>query len=374
MFYVAVTEFHTEAGAEGWSAIYQLGVEHGKFEWLDWSFDITSNYTIWASLIASTIGGLAAYGTDQMMAQRSFCCKGPKEARLAIITSSVSQILMVICLFVGLALWAYYKHSGLEGVPNAWEWEQITENPNRLVPVFVKFRVNWIFGGLIVAGIFAAAISSLDSILAALSQQTLAAVRGKKGEQEGGLKDIALSRMFVLGWAFVLCGMASLFWLMADSATLLIELALAVVGYTWGGILGAFLMAIIPSWRRKAKGIEYAAALSVITIFAITRNEVWSTVVIGLAFLIMIVSAFFYLKKPAVKVAFMIPYMAFILALSIARVYVELNALENINITVGWPWYAPLGCLIMVSSALLICEPMDGKPEENSDKAEAQTA
>ena len=50
---------------------------------IDLSLDPRLNYTLLAGLIASTIGGLASYGTDQMMAQRMFCCEGPREARKA---------------------------------------------------------------------------------------------------------------------------------------------------------------------------------------------------------------------------------------------------------------------------------------------------
>ncbi|HNT35034.1 MAG TPA: hypothetical protein PKH07_08560, partial [bacterium] len=72
----------------------------GKFHWLNFSWDFRQNYTIWAAVIASSIGGLNAYGVDQMMVQRCFCCKGPKEARKAIIWSSIGQLIMIICLFV----------------------------------------------------------------------------------------------------------------------------------------------------------------------------------------------------------------------------------------------------------------------------------
>jgi SSS family transporter len=349
-------EFHTVDGQAGVGVIVDLASKAGKFNVFNWEFDLRQNYTVWAAVIASTIGSLAAYGTDQMMVQRCFCCKGPQEARRAIIWSSVSQVLMLICLLMGVGLWAYYQKSGLPDTPNAWELHQINENPNRLVPVFIRFRVHWFFGGLMVAGIFAAAISSLDSILAALAQQSMAWVKKMAGHEHGDAEDVRQSRMFVVLWAVVLCGMASLFYFMADNATLLIELALSVVGFVQGGILGAFLMAIVPRLRRKADGMEFAAALSVMSIFAISRHGVWDTrALIAASVILVLLSVAMRMKKDFWVVVKLLPFLAFIFFLNVYKYDAGGGAMTNLSL--GWPWYAPLGCLVMVLSAMLICEP-----------------
>lgn len=361
-------EFHTVDGQSGIGVIIDLASREGKFQVFNWEFDLRMNYTIWAALIASTIGSLAAYGTDQMMVQRCFCCKGPKEARRAIIWSSVSQILMLICLLMGVGLWAYYQRSGLPDTPNAWEAFQINENPNRLVPVFIRFRVHWFFGGLMVAGIFAAAISSLDSILAALAQQTMAWIKKMAGHEHGDASDVRQSRLFVILWAIILCGMASLFHLMADNATLLIELALSVVGYVQGGILGAFLLALIPVARRKAAGLEYAAALSVMTIFAITRHEWWAlhALLVACGFILFFAAMYLARKDPWIVLK-LLPFLAFILFLKLFKY--DAGGGEMTHLTLGWPWYAPLGCLVMVLAATSICEPKELEDNQSVEQS-----
>lgn len=348
-------EFHTVDGQAGVGVIVDLASKAGKFNVFNWEFDLRQSYTIWAAAIASTIGSLAAYGTDQMMVQRCFCCKGPQEARRAIIWSSVSQILMVICLLMGVGLWAYYQKSGLPDTPNAWEAFKINEKADRLVPVFIRFRVHWFFGGLMVAGIFAAAISSLDSILAALAQQTMAWIKKMAGHEHGDAEDVRKSRMFVILWAVILCGMASLFNMMANNQ-LLVELALSVVGYVQGGILGAFLLAIIPAARRKAEGLEYAAALSVMTIFGITQHNPWAfqVMLVASGFILFFASVFHGRRDPWVILK-ILPFLAFIFFLNLYKYDAGGGTMANLSL--GWPWYAPLGCLVMVLSAMLICEP-----------------
>ncbi|HOR27973.1 MAG TPA: hypothetical protein PLG73_08145 [Candidatus Sumerlaeota bacterium] len=366
--------------------VFNLAWEEGKFHWLNFEFDLTQSYTVWAGLIASTIGGLAAYGTDQMLVQRLFCCRDPREARKAIIWSSAGQIMMVICLLTGVGLWAYYQRSGLPDTPNAWEATQIAENTNRLVPVFIKFRMPWYLGGIMVAGIFAAAISSLDSILAALAQQTLAWTRGRRGEQQGDAREIALSRLYVILWAIVLCGMATVFQMLivrelssaeasgTFGSGLLIELALAVVGYTSGGILGFFLLALVPSWRVEGRGLEWAAALSVMTIFAITQHAGWAFTALLAAGAALIAAALGLL--PERRAAFtlkLLPFIAGILLLN----RVQTDGLRfawpygaggggeaAAFIRLGWPWFVPLGCLVMVTAAWTLCRRQGGRGAE----------
>jgi SSS family transporter len=345
----------------GFGYIIDLAHGAGKTEFFNFhlTLDHTANYTILTSLIGASIGGIAAYGTDQLMAQRSFCCKNEKEAAKAMIWSSVSQILMVLCLLMGIGLWAYYKKNGAEGIPTTEEVDMIKTNANRILPVFIKFRVDPYLGGLMVAGIFAAAISSLDSILAALSQQTLAWIgRGTASTQhdeEQGKKDIALSRVFIIIWAVVLCGMAAIFQYMASNATLLIELALSVVGVVQGGILGMFLIALVPMLRRKAPGLEWAAVLSILTIVAVVRKEDWAFYIIAAVLVVHVVTLCIKFGGRGVMSALMlIPFYALIIVIQRG-----IPGMEIEPITVGWPWYVPIGCIIMLATAFIVTEPAD---------------
>ncbi len=371
---IIVVTFETPAGERGIGAILGLAAEAGKLQWLDTRLDPRISYTLLAGLVAQSFGGLAAYGTDQMLAQRMFCCRGPREARLAIIASSVGQLLMLACLFVGVGLWAYYRH---DVTPMPEELAQIEQDPNRLLPVFIKYRVHWFFGGLMVAGIFAAAISSLNSILAALAQQSLGAVQRLLGETvKTGVaaekESVHLSRLLIIAWGLVLCTMASAFYVMIGERGLLIELALSVVGLAWGGILGAFLMALVPWLRREATGMEWAALLSVLTIFALARHEPWAQGVILAAAVLMPVSAGLLLPRgwrAAVAVAGFMIAIVFINR----EQFVLPGSPDPVYLTLGFPYYVPLGTLVMIAAAWLICRPPQpaagGAPDRPAQRA-----
>ena len=80
--------------------------------------------------------------------------------------------------FVGAGLFAYYEPMRLAGS----EPSIFSSDTNTVFPVWIVTELPVGLRGLILAGIFAAAISSLDSILAALSRTTLGLLKPVSGE------------------------------------------------------------------------------------------------------------------------------------------------------------------------------------------------
>jgi len=327
----------------------------GKFHWLNWDFDLRANYTFWAAVIASSLGSLGSYGTDQLMVQRAFCCKNVSDARKAIIWSSISQIVMIICLFVGVGLWFFYQKANIPNV-GPKELQPISDWGNNVLPVFIKYRVNYIFGGIILAGILAAAISSLEGILSALAEQCITALR-IAGRLKGSEKaNIRLSRFFVCLWGIALSGMASGFWEVWQGKGLIIELALGIVGLTAGGILGTFLLALIPRLRRGSRALPWAAALSIMSVLAVAQHTGWalSTLIVLTAGLFVLAAMFFGEDSPGLILK-MIPFVAFIFFLNLFK-YTEIvdGAEVKRNLVIGWPWFASLGMSIMVLAGVIL--------------------
>jgi len=74
---------------EAWNA-KQAG-PWGKFTFFDFDLSPAAQYTIWTGMIAASWGGLGAYGTDQLLAQRMFCCKCSWSARASMCTTVPSR-------------------------------------------------------------------------------------------------------------------------------------------------------------------------------------------------------------------------------------------------------------------------------------------
>ena len=220
--------------------------EWGKFTLFNLTTDPRVHLTLWVALFAVPFQNLAAFGVDQLNAQRMFCCRSAADARKAIIWSSVGQLLTLLMLMVGAALFVYYSHHGVTPVEAA----RFAQKGDYVFPAWITTTLPVGIRGLILAGIFAAAISSLDSILAALSQTTLALfVKPEEVKtDEAHRRLVRISRFLVVGWGIGLSAFAILLNSMQGKINM-VDLAFGMAAYTVGPMLGLFLAALF--WPRS---------------------------------------------------------------------------------------------------------------------------
>ncbi len=245
----------------GFGEILQVAGEAGKLRLLDLSTNPDVQFTLWVGLLAMPFQNLAAFGTDQLNAQRMFCCRSAGDASKAIIASSVSLLVTVLMLFVGAGLFVYY----LQHPPDAAEAAKFAKETDSVFPVWITTVLPPGLSGLILAGAFAAAISSLDSALAALAQTSLALVHSKRGIDAGNQEMlIRQSRIAVVVWGIALISVAIGLHAVRGQINLL-SLAFGMVTYTYGPLLGAFLLALSPV-RRDIRGVLVGTVLSILLV------------------------------------------------------------------------------------------------------------
>ncbi|GAB4249011.1 MAG: sodium:solute symporter [Candidatus Methylacidiphilales bacterium] len=238
----------------GWNALVAAGVEGKKWTLWNLTTDPAVEFTLWVALLAMPFQNLAAFGMDQLNAQRMFCCRNAAEASKAIIWSSLSQVVTVLMMLVGVGLYAFYG----QHPPTEAEGALFLRDKDYVFPVWITTVLPVGVSGLVLAGAFAAAISSMDSILAALAQTTMSLMGKKEWEPKRAL---LVSRGLVLGWAVVLVGAAM--GLDAIRGNLnLVPLAFGMVAYTYGPMLGILFLALTPI-RVKMAGIWLGLILSI---------------------------------------------------------------------------------------------------------------
>ena len=127
--------------------------------------------------------------------------------------------------------------------------------------------------GLMVAGVLAAAMSSLDSALNAMAATTLEdlveARRARRGQQALTTDErSALARRLSLGWALTLGALALLLaaWQEGSGRTLL-EFALGVMSYAYAGLLGVFIVALFTR-RGSAASVRRGLVTGALVILA----------------------------------------------------------------------------------------------------------
>lgn len=139
----------------GFGETIDIAIANGKFDLGSTNFNLKDS-TMWTVIIAACFTHLTTYGTDQSMVQRYLTTSSMKEARKSVWTNAILTIpATLIFFFIGTALYAYYKAYPEElsiSIPNGdaiFPWYIFTQLPVGIV-------------GLLISGIFAAAMSTLS--------------------------------------------------------------------------------------------------------------------------------------------------------------------------------------------------------------------
>jgi SSS family solute:Na+ symporter len=243
----------------GWTQMTEVAGGAGKFNFLNLTSDPAVGFTLWVAIIAVPFQNLSAFGVDQLNAQRMFCCRNAGDARKAMIASSGALLLTLLMLLVGAALFAYYEPMRISGT----EPTIFSEDTDSVFPVWIVTELPTGLRGLILAGIFAAAISSLDSILAALSQTTLGLLKPRTGK-DAEKQRLFMSRILVLIWGILLSAFAVELDSLRGKVNVVV-LAFGMISYTTGPMLGMFLASLLTP-RVRVTGLSIGFILSFILV------------------------------------------------------------------------------------------------------------
>ncbi|MEM8781954.1 MAG: hypothetical protein AAGE65_03770 [Planctomycetota bacterium] len=282
----------------GWSQFVEVGSAAEKFTVfnIDQAFSLVEPYTLAAAGFAVVVGNIGVYGTDQLLAQRIFCCKDRRNAQYAMMSSYLAELVTTLMLLVGVGLFVFYT-AFPERLSGAFA-ARVAEENDKIFPAFILEQMPVGVTGLVIAGIFAAAISSLTSILAALAQTTISSVylpaRARKlGVDEAteealaehdpreGKRIVNVSRAWIVFWGVALCLAAFVVDAFKDATGVpILDLALALASYIVGGLFAAFLLAWLPV-NVNGRGLVWAAPLGVLAVFACRFHEDWALVACG---------------------------------------------------------------------------------------------
>jgi SSS family solute:Na+ symporter len=230
--------------------------------------------------------------------QRLLATRSLRDARVALVGSGVVVILQfLLFLLVGSAIWA----AGL--APEGTVADEI-------FPRFIIERLPAGLAGLVVAGILAAAMSTISSSINALaSSMTHDLYAGWTGRRDPAHL-LRVGRVFSAVWGVGLIAGALFFQFYASGAdTPVVVLALSIASITYGALLGTYLLAA--RWPR-ARGRDVVGAVAV-----------------TVAVMLVVVVA----KR--------------------LGTYPGLAWLEPIG-RLAWPWYVPLGTLLAVSTGIVL--------------------
>lgn len=238
-------------GVGGWGHAQTLLTQPDDLKFVDWGIDwnksfganlysiLGSEYTMWAALLGSTFTTMATHGTDQDMVQRMLTARNHQKSRLALILSGVADLpINLAFLLIGILLAVFYQLHPDPNLP--------TKNPE----VFAYYILHQLppgARGLLVAGVLATAMGSLSTALNALAtsftQDFWVPYLSRKKDSDSVVSAVRSSTV-VFALLLALIGIATAAVVVYSPKARIIPVVLGVFGYTYGSLLGIFLVGL----------------------------------------------------------------------------------------------------------------------------------
>jgi Na+/proline symporter len=214
-----------------------LATQFGKYTLFDFRFDYTQPYTFWAGLIGGCFLTMSTHGTDQYLVQRYLCTDHPRKAVVALLASGGIVLAQFIgFLFIGVLLFAFYQPFTDPTYATAASTAFPFTGGDRVFPDFITQHMPPGLSGLVVAAIFAAAMSSsLNSIAATAVNDLYKPFRPARDDKHY----LKVSHVLTLVWGVVQIGVALVVRNQPGSA---LSMALSIASLINGPILGVFLV------------------------------------------------------------------------------------------------------------------------------------
>src|SRR3989449_2011315 len=234
----------------GWNAVVSEAAPANKFQVFSFARDFRVPFTFWAGLLGGTCLTMASHGTDQLLVQRLLTCRNMRDSQKALVLSGfVVLFQFALFLTIGVMLYVYYKFYPLT--------TKLASN-DEIFPTFIVQRLPHGVSGLVIAAIFAAAMSNLSGSLNSLSSSTVIdfykpLVKPQASDEEL----LKLSRWLTAGWGIVLIAIA----ILASSWGSVFTTGLTIASMVYGPMLGAFLLGVLTK-RANQTGVMIGMALS----------------------------------------------------------------------------------------------------------------
>jgi len=205
---------------------------------------------------------LSLFGTNQQPVQRYMTVKNPREAQGALLLGvGAGFIGVLLSLLLGVFLFVFYEHfPALLG-------EDLSAD--QVMPHFVNTQVPPIITGALVAAVFAAAMSSLDSALNSLSAALTTDFLKRFRPDVSDAKRLTFAKFVVVTAGVIGIGIGIY---SARTEAPLIDLILSFMGYFAGGLLGLFLLGMLTR-RANGHGAFIGAITGTLVVLMVTAND-----------------------------------------------------------------------------------------------------
>jgi SSS family transporter len=225
----------------------KIAAADDKFRTFDWSFDLTKA-TIWGFLLVAILQSLT-YPQDQVMMQRVLSTKSDKEAGWSVWTLAAIVVPGNLTFFaIGTALYVFYKQHPASLNP--------TLNIDSTFPQFIAAELPAGLTGLIIAGIFAASMSTLSSCINSVATLVSVDFYERNWKNATPAKSVKLAEKVTIIAGLIGIGTALLLAL-ADIKSAL-DTSFVLIGLLGGGFAGCYALGMFTrraNWQGAFIGV-----------------------------------------------------------------------------------------------------------------------
>jgi SSS family solute:Na+ symporter len=216
----------------GISGLVADAAASGKIQFADPSWDLTRS-SLLVIILGAIFSNLIPYASDQSVVQRYLTVRDEREAKRAIIGGAILAVPASIIFFgLGTALWGFYRSNP--------ELLQPTEKLDQILPMFVVAQLPVGVSGLVVAALFAAAMSSLDSAMNSVATAFTTDWYQRFFPGRDDQKLLRVARIATISIGVVGTGAALLMVRVNDPS--LLDVWFKVLGLFGSGVAGVFLL------------------------------------------------------------------------------------------------------------------------------------
>src|SRR5262249_28115172 len=226
--------------------IWLLAAQGGHTAMIDpnlFTFSFKTEVSLAALGVGSGVTTVAMYGSDQVVVQRYLTTSSKREMAKAVMFNGIVTLpVMGMLWLAGIGLVAYYaEHPALAAT---------LTTPDQVLPHFVANALNPVVGGLIIAGIFAATMSTLSCGLNSLTTAAMIdfylRARGLASPEASRDRptrsnELTVARWITLGWALASTAGA----LLVDRLGPVVKAMGVSYGFVVGPLRSAFLLGFL---------------------------------------------------------------------------------------------------------------------------------
>jgi solute:Na+ symporter, SSS family len=221
---------------------------------------LEQEYTMWAALLGSTFVTLATHGTDQDMVQRMLTAKNQRQSGFATIVSGIIDIpVVLVVLAIGIMLKVFYDlnpSAQLLQYANA-KTGVLAPKANEVFPQFILTQMPVGLRGLVIAGVLATTMGSLGTALNALATSYVRDFHfrwfGEPPTDAGKVKALRTGTV-LFAVILVSIGLATAGVVALQPQLRILPIILGVFGYTYGSLLGVFMVGLFTTTRGNCRG------------------------------------------------------------------------------------------------------------------------